>query len=150
MTSGGARMRSGPAPDPLALRRDKDKADWIHLPAAGRQGDPPPWPLARPAKRELQLWAEEWKRPQAIMWEANGQQNEVALYVRSFRDAEQADAGTALRTLVRQQMDSLGISLPGLRGCHWIIDPPDAQPSRKAPGTDGTAKSRWKVLDGGS
>src|SRR4051812_30099693 len=106
MPSGGARARSGPAPDPNALRRDRDGADWTHLPSAGRQGDPPAWPLARPAKRELELWSSEWQRPQAVVWEANGQALEVALYVRTLVDAEAKDAPVSARTLVRQQMDA--------------------------------------------
>lgn len=47
MGRGGARVNSGPPPDPNALRRDRreDKAGWTLLPAAGRQGDVPEWPL---------------------------------------------------------------------------------------------------------
>lgn len=47
MARGGARVQSGPPPDPDALRRDRpeDKAGWTILPAAGRQGAAPKWPL---------------------------------------------------------------------------------------------------------
>lgn len=47
MPRGGARVNSGPPPDPNALRRDRpsDKDGWTTLPAEGRQGDPPAWPL---------------------------------------------------------------------------------------------------------
>lgn len=47
MTRGGARVNSGPPPDPNALRRDRaeDKAGWTVLPAAGRSGRTPKWPL---------------------------------------------------------------------------------------------------------
>lgn len=47
MPRGGARVHSGPPPDPTALRRDRpeDKESWTTLPAEGRQGDPPAWPL---------------------------------------------------------------------------------------------------------
>ena len=38
-------MRSGPAPDPNALKRDRDGKQWAKLPAGGRTGAPPPWPL---------------------------------------------------------------------------------------------------------
>ena len=45
MASGGARARSGPAPDPNALRRDrKDDAGWSSLPVI-REGDVPEFPL---------------------------------------------------------------------------------------------------------
>ena len=85
---GGARAHSGPAPDPNALRRDRDGESWVTLPAEGRSGAAPKWPLAGKSKREAELWAQEWKRPQAVIWEANGQEIEVALYVRSLIAAE--------------------------------------------------------------
>jgi hypothetical protein len=45
--SGGARANSGPPPDPMALRRDRpqDQDTWTSLPAEGRTGRIPPWPL---------------------------------------------------------------------------------------------------------
>jgi hypothetical protein len=121
MSSGGSRARSGPAPDPNALRRERDASDWIHLPATGRQGPTPAWPLSRATSRERQLWEAEWQRPQAVMWEANGQFVEVALYVRSLKEAERPKASVALRTLVKQQQEALGLSLPGLARNRWII-----------------------------
>jgi hypothetical protein len=67
------------------------------------------------------LWNREWKRPQAVEWERNGQEVEVALYVRSLVAAEKLDAPTNLRTLVKQQQEALGISLPGLARNRWRI-----------------------------
>ena len=142
---GGARARSGPAPDPNALRRDrKDDAEWTTLPAEGREGDVPEWPLAEPTPRELELWATEWVRPQAVMWEANGQELEVALYVRSVADAESHRAPVASRTLVRQQMDALGLTVPGLRSNRWRIgETADPKTRTKA---RSSSKSRLKVV----
>jgi hypothetical protein len=115
---------SGPAPDPLALRRDRkdDRAQWVHLPAAGRPGPAPDWPLTRPTGREKTLWAAEWARPQAVMWERNGQAIEVALYVRTFARAEAPGAPVDARRLVCQFMAGLGISATGLRTNRWIIE----------------------------
>lgn len=47
MPRGGARVNSGPPPDPNALRRDRpsDKDGWTTLPAEGRKGRTPKWPL---------------------------------------------------------------------------------------------------------
>lgn len=47
MTRGGARVNSGPPPDPNALRRDRkdDKDGWTTLPSEGRKGRTPRWPL---------------------------------------------------------------------------------------------------------
>ena len=67
----GGHANSGPAPDPNALRRDRpsDQSEWTNLPAAGRDGPPPSWPLADVIGNELEVWAREWARPQAVMWE---------------------------------------------------------------------------------
>lgn len=117
----GGHANSGPPPDMTALRRDSDRASWTHLPAAGRQGPAPDWPLTRPTKRELAVWADEWSRPQAVMWEANHQEREVASYVRWFVKSEAHDAPIALGTLVRQLQEALGLSLPGLARNRWVI-----------------------------
>lgn len=150
MPQGGARARSGPAPDPNALRRDRDQKDWVHLPAAGRTAPPPAWPLTRATKRELDLWAGEWRRPQALMWELNGQANEVALYVRSLVEAEARGATTNARTLVRQQQEALGLSLPGLARNHWVIDAGSVAKEMRPTGTEApSARERFTVVDGG-
>lgn len=121
MSSGGARARSGPAPDRNAIRNGRAGADWIRLPASGRKGEPPTFPLPRSTMREKALWADEWKRPQAIMWEASGQELEVALYVRTLREAEQPKAATSLRTLLVRMQEHLGLSQPGLARNRWLI-----------------------------
>jgi len=147
MPSGGARARSGPPPDPNALRRDRpsDQKAWTHLPAAGREGDPPPWPLARPKKRELVLWADEWKRPQALMWEARGQALEVALYVRATALAESPKAIASDRALVLRLMDDLGVSSGGLAKNRWVID--DARREEPGPVAAKPARDRSQLLE---
>lgn len=61
MPRGGARVNSGPPPDPNALRRNRpeDKAGWKMLPAEGRLGDPPAWPLAADLRLSTMLEAAE-------------------------------------------------------------------------------------------
>lgn len=146
MAKGGARSRSGPAPDPNALRRDRDEGEWTVLPADGRLGDPPPWPMPVPLERELALWADLWGSPQAIMWERLGQEHIVALYVRRMVEAEAAEAKVNLSTLVRQLADTLGITSPGMRANRWRIEvvreaATVADPKPKA-------RDRFKVIDG--
>lgn len=121
MPSGGARARSGPPPDPTALRRDRDAGEWTILPADGRPGDPPVWPMPEQSGREADLWEALWRKPQAIVWERNGLEFEVALYVRRFTEAELMDSVVTLSTLVRQMGDSLGLTIPGLRANRWKI-----------------------------
>ena len=125
MPSGGARPRSGPPADPNALRRDRpsDAATWTTLPAEGRVGDPPPFPLPRPNAREKQLWESLWAKPQAIMWEQMQVVDQVGLYVRRWTEAEKRDAGSAAVTVARQLGDALGLTLPGLSALRWRIAP---------------------------
>lgn len=115
MSSGGARLRSGPPADPNALRRDRPSdGEWLVLPAEGRRGPLPEFPLPLASDRELDVWAGLWRKPQALLWERNGQDLEVALHVRTFVEAEQPEAGAALRNLVRQQLSELLLSIPAM------------------------------------
>lgn len=142
----GSSARSGPAPDPNALRRDRDGDGWITLPQEGRDGPTPEWPLSDPSQRELELWEREWRRPQAVMWEQNGQEVEVAMFVRALKVAENPNAPTNSRTLVRQMMEGLGISIPGMQRNKWRIgDPPKAKRSRAS---SSSVKDRLKVVQG--
>lgn len=143
----GTHGRQGPPPDPQALRRDRDEGAWTTLPADGREGDPPEWPLSSQTDREWELWVREWRRPQAIMWERNGQEVEVAVYVRSLVLAEDQRAPVNARTLVRQQMEALGISVPGLHRNRWRIETPQVEPAGDQPVTRST-RERFKVVGG--
>lgn len=158
MAKGGPRSRSGPPPDPNALRRDRqtDKAGWVVLPVEGRPGPTPAWPLADPLKRELEVWEALWVLPQAVEWERASQWFEVALHVRSFVAAESAKATAAERTLVRQQQEALGLSQPGLARNHWRIGedtataaapPPSPTPTKAPPRRQTTpARDRLRVV----
>ena len=114
MTSGGARSRSGPPPDPNALSRDrKDDKTWTTLPQKFA-GAMPAWPLTESTGREDELWSVFWAKPQATLWERNGQLFEVAIHVRTFAEAERPDASSSLRTLLRQQADALLLTIPAM------------------------------------
>lgn len=151
MPKGGARTHSGPPPDPNALRRDRrSDGDWTTLPAR-REGESPAWPLTEQTGREAQVWESYWRKPQAILWERNGQQFEVAMHVRQLCEAEQAGAATAARTLVRQQLDSLLLTLPAMRSARVRIAEDEVTPQRQArPATSRkSSRSRLKVASGG-
>jgi hypothetical protein len=123
----------GPAPDPNALRRDRpsDQGEWTLLPTEGR-AEVPGWPLVLVSAREAALWALLWDRPQALMWARNGQELEVALFVRRLAEAEAPGAPVTLSTLVRQMGDSLGLTTPGLRANRWRIVADEPAPFRPA------------------
>jgi hypothetical protein len=137
--------RAGPAPDPNALRRERDSGEWVTLPAEGRAGDPPDWPLPGGSERELVVWADLWSRPQAVEWERQRQEMDVAFYARHFAEAEQPEAGASARALVIRLADSLGLTTPGLRSNRWKIAPavddaPKAAPARSK------SRARLKVV----
>lgn len=150
--SGGARVRSGPARDPNAIRRNRDRDGGFEiLPASGREGDPPPWPFGTPRKFERERWAEVWRTPQAIMWERLGMEVPVAIYVRSLAEASKPGASAMKMNNLLRQIDTLGLSQGGLDRNRWrIVD--DAPAASRVPSRPKTAsaKDRLRVLDGGT
>ena len=146
MAKGGARARSGPPPDPDSLTQTD--GEWTVLPASGREGDAPAWPLVEPTTRELELWADEWTRPQAVMWERERQEIGVAMYVRVLVEAEKAEAKTNTRTLLKQLREELGLSMPGLLRNRWRIGDPEEKPSTQP--TRPSARDRLTVVPGGA
>ncbi len=157
MASGGARALSGPAPDPNALRRDRDGGSWVKLPAAGRVGDPPVWPLNGFTDREKFFWSMLWKTPQATEWEKAGIELEVALHARALAVAEKPKAPIAAFTLVRQQMEALGLTLPGMSRLRWKIVAvpalsavPDEKPAATVTPIRKSARDRMTVMGDGA
>ena len=152
MPKGGARSRSGPPPTRGAIRNGRNgDSGWTHLPA-GREGDPPAWPLGgRPAKFEAEQWAKEWARPQAVMWERRGWEVQVAIYVRTLRAAASPKAnGTTLTNLMRQ-MVNLGLTDDGLARLRWILPDDVSETAKAAPKRPPTssARERMRVIEGG-
>lgn len=151
MAKGGARARSGPPPDPNSLRGAARADGIVALPAEGRVGDLPEWPLSAQSDREAEVWARQWARPQAIMWEANGQAEEVALFVRSLCAAETPGATAAERVLVVRMQEYLGLSLPGLARNRWRIVAPESPVEKADTVPDGpvpaqSARDRLRVV----
>lgn len=161
MASGGPRARSGPAPDPNALRRDRksDAAGWTTLPSEGRGSDAPAWPLPEHAdvdvrERESDVWWALWRLPQALLWESNSQQLQVALHVRSFVEAEMPGAPASLRTLVRQQADGLLLTIPAMRAARVQIATDEVREKRQssaaaAPPAPESSRTRLRAVKSG-
>ncbi|TWE29931.1 hypothetical protein FHX69_2624 [Prauserella muralis] len=150
---------SGPAPDPNALRRDRpsDQAGWVTLPREGSDAPAPTWPLEDPTDREHDLWDDMWTRPQAVMWAALSQEYEVALFVRMLALAEQPGGSVERQKVVRQYLDSLGLSVQGMLRNRWrIADAAPAStdegpaPSRASTGRRPSARERMRVVNGGA
>lgn len=124
MARGGARNRSGPAPDPNALHRARDGKEWTRLPAAGRTASPPDWPaeVTEPDIAELALWNRLWAMPQALVWEADRCHDLVAFYVRTYLEAMKPHAGAQARTFVKQLSSELLLTPASLMSGRYVVE----------------------------
>lgn len=151
MASGGARARSGPAPDPHALRRDrKDDAGWTTLPAEGFTGNVPTFPLMGTLGAESELWDTLWRKPQAVMWSKLGLEYEVAAYVRAFLESTAIEAPAGLKTAVLRMAAEIGLSLPGMHSLRWKFAEDELEAKRSAPNTGSkktSARDRLKAIN---
>ena len=149
MPRGGARVNSGPPPDPNALRRDRkeDKQGWTLLPAGGREGEPPAWPLAdltagdsddaqfsaiQLHERELEVWRDLWATPQAVVWERMRYTHEVAVYARLVVAAERSAETKALAE-ARMWSDRLGLNPAAMLRNRWKIAEDELAERRSSP-----------------
>lgn len=148
MPSGGARARSGPAPDPNALRRDRkdDKAEWTILPAEGRKGDPPPWPLVGQTEREIEIWLRYWAKPQAIIWERDHLAEVVALFVRQFCEGEVPKASAENRKTVRMMFADLYLTPDSMARAKLRIEPAGIKPEASRRPARSSSRSRLTVV----
>jgi hypothetical protein len=146
MASGGARNRSGPQPDPNSLKSAKRGLSLTALPAEGYDGEIPPFPLpkikvydvyfedklrvkkfdARNTKarydRELELWTQAWRTPQAAAWSKEPWRwQTVAIYVRTMAVCESGDATAADKNSLHRFTDQIGLTPAGLRENGWKI-----------------------------
>lgn len=113
----------GPPPKPAAQRRRRNAAPLeTTLPAGGRKGAAPKWPLGRRVAGEKELWRELWSTPQAVMWERSGWTRVVARYCRLTVESEKPGASVALLAEVRQLEDRLGLSPMAMRRLLWRVD----------------------------
>lgn len=154
MVSGGARARSGPAPDPTALRRDrKDDAAWVTLPVEGFTGEVPEFPLADSSRAELELWELLWRKPQAVMWDRLGLEFEVAAYVRAFLESVEPAASAGLKTAVLRMSAEIGLSLPGMHSLRWKFAADELAEKRAeksgAPSAASSVRDRLGAVGGG-
>ena len=167
MPRGGARINSGPPPDPNALRRDRatDKDGWTSLPADGYDGSIPEWPLTTRlepttddeddrleflAGREAEHWTRIWRTPQAAAWIRLGWVSDVALYVRWLALAEGGDlkAGTE----ARQWSDRLGLNPAAMMRNRWRVVADQVAARRLEPVSKQppNARDRLKAVNGGA
>lgn len=148
MTSGGARAKSGPPPDPKSGRSDSRGIKFTALPASGHDRPAPDFPLPRRTvsrweyeekrkfqvldleatetvnERELELWAWLWTTPQACAWAQPSEcwrLHTIAMYVRTFVICEGAEATAADKGSLHRFADDIGMTPAGLRQNGWQI-----------------------------
>jgi hypothetical protein len=128
---------AGPPPkDPAARRNRRTTAGYRQLPAAGRPGDPPPWPLGPQLVDEAELWLVLWATPQATEWERLGFTRVVARYVRVVVEADQPGANPQKLAEARQLEDRLGLTPMAMMKLRWETDEPveeEPEPEAEAP-----------------
>lgn len=159
MPKGGTRVRSGPDADPTSRTSERKRAaakkttaaapaesaitsnefDPMALPARGRTGRAPAFPLPvgviekAARSRELELWAELWKTPQALWWERNPWLwLTVAKYCRVMVATESAPAASAaLLSRERELRNECALSPDGLK-MNGLAIAPDQLAERRA------------------
>ena len=91
------------------------------LPAEGRQGPPPAWPLTGQSLAEETIWGQLWSTPQAVAWEKLGWTRVIARYCRVVAEAEMSGAKADTRNSATTMEDRLGLTPKAMRLLLWAI-----------------------------
>ena len=141
----------GPAPKPDSQRRRRNATvAMTRLPAEGRKGETPEWPLSSSAAYDPDLWAELWSTPQAAAWErlGAGTIRVVARYVVLLAEADVGEPKAAME--VRQIEDRLGMTPLAMLRLRWEIAPDElaeVREQRSAPKTKADVRARLHIVD---
>ena len=154
MARGGARNRSGPAPDPNSGRSERRGYKLTALPSEGYDGEVPDFPLPFPVQRELDVWAHLWTSPQACAWSLESWRwMNIADLVRLQVRGEAHDAPVNIATVVRQLRADLGLTPAGLKENGWAIATDEVAAKREetveAP-VRPSSRSKLKVVSSGN
>jgi hypothetical protein len=112
------------------------------LPAEGRKGLAPNWPLDPATLPEAELWRDLWATPQAVAWEHHGWTRVVARYVRCALAAEDLDKNALAEA--RQLEDRLGLTPKAMRMLLWTIASDEVAEKRQE--TSAGARGRIKAV----
>jgi len=99
----------------------------------------------------LVLWERWWRKPEALLWEADGSVDYVALTVRMFAEAEVTKASAENRKTVRMMMADLYLTRDAKDKAHIrvAVDEVAEKRERRDPGPASSARDRMKVVSGG-
>lgn len=130
-------------PKPDAARRNA-RSGVVMLPAGGRPGDTPAWPLVVEASSaEALLWCELWATPQAVAWERHGWTRVVARYCRVAILAEGLDKDAMSEA--RQLEDRLGLTPKAMRMLMWQVAADEVAEKRETAPTE-SARGRIRAV----
>jgi hypothetical protein len=119
----------------------------VKLPAGGRKGEPPAWPLPGGMDGfEEQAWRELWATPQAAAWEAHGWSRVVARYCRVLVEAEQRGAKATARNQATLLEDRLGLTPKAMRLLLWTIAEDEVGEKRTEQKPAKSARGRIKAV----
>lgn len=147
MPKGGARNRSGPPADPTSGRSEARGYTLTALPSEGYAGTVPDFPLPRITRfndfyedgkkrresdggeteafreRELDVWAEQWRTPQACAWSLESWRwPTIAEFCRLKTVVElEPDANASLVAQLHRFRDQIGLTPAGLKENGWAI-----------------------------
>ena len=125
----------GPPPKHPDTRRRRNASPTFRvLPASGRKGRAPKWPLADPPSAvQAARWRRLWKSPQATAWSDMGQIEEsVAYYVLLESWSLSEDCPGAIRAEMRQMNDRLGLNPKAMRSLGWQVEDVSAEAAPSA------------------
>lgn len=137
----------GPPPKPDGQRRRRNAAPASsRLPAEGRTGPSPAWPLHVLTDGAAEIWEELWSTPQAAAWErlGPGAVRVVARYAIVLSLAEVGDLKAAVEA--RQLEDRLGLTPMSMLRLRWEIAPDELAEARAAKAAP-TTRRRLRVVD---
>ena len=150
MSRGGARNRSGPQAQEGSGRSDRRGFTLTALPAEGYSGKPPEFPLPGATERELEVWADAWRTPQACAWSMPSEAwrvPTVAMWVRVKVRCEDPDSGAALLGQLHRFADQIGLTTAGLAEMGWKVAVDETAPKREQQQAKATtSRDRMKVV----
>ncbi len=112
---------------------------------SGFAGDVPEFSLPDPTLREVEVWREAWRSPQAVAWVSEPWRwRTVAMWVRWSVQMELPEASASLGNVVVRLADQIGMTPAGLKENGWQIVAEAAVTDEEAD----AARSALTVLDG--
>lgn len=132
-----------PQPPKFDPARRNARSGPVRLPAEGRKGETPAWPLpGRATIAERAAWEELWHTPQAVAWERLGWTRTVARYCRLMVAAEKRGAPATVLGEARQLEDRLGLTPKAMRLMLWEIVSDEVGEKRAEPSSDVRSRIR--------